>query len=287
MIGERCSFCRPGTFGLRKSDADGCSECFCFHMTDRCRSSNWPVQTYSFDEQSWRVNDPNGKVFTSSSDGKIVYTVAGIDQDGSGLVVEGKQPKSVYFEAPIPRADYTRAYGLHLVFTISSVPTSDRARSDIGADVKLVNFHKYYWLASCKTKKCSGFQQDDSRILGRRTTSKCQFTLQSCCDGWFLHIIYDNNSHQCFQRFKFAYVVVLPRVLATQQWRAGKSFPADDGPSEVGEDLDQGFVLREAEDGHSGAVRAGAGGTRPENGCADQGRFSGTLRVSATVYGYS
>ena len=41
-------------------------------------------------------------------DGKITYTAPGIDEEGNGVVEAGVVPKSVYFDAPIAKADYTR-----------------------------------------------------------------------------------------------------------------------------------------------------------------------------------
>lgn len=114
---------------MRKSDVDGCSECFCFGATDRCRSSQFPVQTLSFDDESWRSDDPNGVI--EGHDGKIIYT-ASTDED---LLA-----KSVYLEAPIVKdKDYTKAYGLHLSFTISSLPSNNKPRSNSASDVRIVS----------------------------------------------------------------------------------------------------------------------------------------------------
>lgn len=88
MIGDACDTCKPGTFDLRKSALAGCSECFCFEVTDRCRSSLLSIHSISFDDQSWKTNDINGNV--EGNNGRITYTSA--KNDNSKLV------KSVYFE---------------------------------------------------------------------------------------------------------------------------------------------------------------------------------------------
>lgn len=53
--GSRCDQCRVGTFHLDPTNPKGCTSCFCFGATDRCRSSDkrrtevmWrsPVFTY-------------------------------------------------------------------------------------------------------------------------------------------------------------------------------------------------------------------------------------------------
>ncbi|KAI1731321.1 laminin EGF domain-containing protein [Ditylenchus destructor] len=132
VIGPSCDTCRPGTFDLRKSDIYGCSECFCFSVTDRCHSSNFPVQTMSFDDQSWTSDDPNGKI--QGSFGRIVYTAT---EDENG------RPTNVYLEAPIVEGkDYTTSYGLHLSYIITSIPSNPEKPSRntaYMADVRLVS----------------------------------------------------------------------------------------------------------------------------------------------------
>lgn len=114
---------------MRKSDVDGCSECFCFGVTDRCRSSQFPVQTISFDDQSWKSDDPNGVV--EGREGQVIYTAS----DDDSLLV-----KSVYLEAPIVKGkDYSKTYGLHLSFIISSLPSSSKARANSASDVRIVS----------------------------------------------------------------------------------------------------------------------------------------------------
>lgn len=39
MEGPRCDQCRLGTFSLDASNPKGCTKCFCFGATDRCRSA--------------------------------------------------------------------------------------------------------------------------------------------------------------------------------------------------------------------------------------------------------
>jgi len=135
LSGGRCDRCRPGTFDLRKSDPDGCSECFCFRVTDRCRSSNWPVRGLRVSDKDWKVDDPNGTVL-SDEFGRIIYEAGKELNEGEK---EEKQT-SVYFEVDLqPGVDYTRMYGLHLSFAISSFPRDDRPRPNMKADVRLVS----------------------------------------------------------------------------------------------------------------------------------------------------
>ncbi|XP_065678288.1 basement membrane-specific heparan sulfate proteoglycan core protein isoform X1 [Hydra vulgaris] len=39
VIGEKCSHCKPGSFYLHKKNKDGCLKCWCFGVTDVCKSS--------------------------------------------------------------------------------------------------------------------------------------------------------------------------------------------------------------------------------------------------------
>uniref|UniRef100_A0A915BZ56 Laminin-like protein epi-1 n=1 Tax=Parascaris univalens TaxID=6257 RepID=A0A915BZ56_PARUN len=129
VIGDSCDTCRPSTFDLRATNLDGCSECFCFGATDRCRSSYFPVSFIGFDEEAWNVTDMDGEV--SYSDGTIRYQSR-----------TENAPKNVYFLAPlVTRQDYTSSYGLQFSFVISSHPNKQTAIMSAAADVQLVGFN--------------------------------------------------------------------------------------------------------------------------------------------------
>jgi hypothetical protein len=107
---------------------DGCAECFCFGVTDKCRSSFFPVQTFSFDDQAWKTNDTNGKV---RGEGGRVYYEADPDNLPS---------YDVYLDAPIAwKNDYTTSYGLHIYFVVTSVTNDEKRVSSTAADVKLIS----------------------------------------------------------------------------------------------------------------------------------------------------
>lgn len=72
--GSRCDQCRVGTFHLDPTNPKGCTSCFCFGATDRCRSSDkrrtevmwwWPV----FNFRRWVCSVP---AFSSSSSLQIM-----------------------------------------------------------------------------------------------------------------------------------------------------------------------------------------------------------------------
>lgn len=128
VVGKRCDTCRHGTFDLRKSDMDGCSECFCFGATDRCRSSNFTVHTLSFDTDLWRSTDSTGLV--EGKRGKVTYL--------AGSNGKESDPR-VYFVVPITAgADYTTSYGLHFSYTVHGTPNG-KVQINNGADIQLVS----------------------------------------------------------------------------------------------------------------------------------------------------
>lgn len=107
---------------------DGCAECFCFGVTDKCRSSFFPVQTFSFDDQAWKSNDTNGQVRGES--GRVYY-----EADSDNIPTS-----DVYLDAPIAwKNDYTTSYGLHIYFVVTSTTNDEKRVSSTAADVKLVS----------------------------------------------------------------------------------------------------------------------------------------------------
>lgn len=47
-VGPTCAQCRPGSYHLSEKSPQGCLKCFCFGVTDQCRSSNWYRTTVSY-----------------------------------------------------------------------------------------------------------------------------------------------------------------------------------------------------------------------------------------------
>lgn len=128
VIGENCDTCKRGTFDLRQSHPDGCSDCHCFGVTDKCQSSYFPVRKFSFDDQAWKSNDSNANVRGES--GKVYY-----EADTNNI-----PSYNVYLDAPISmKNDYTSSYGLHITFTISCTTNDEKRVSTSAADVKLVS----------------------------------------------------------------------------------------------------------------------------------------------------
>ncbi|KAM3618812.1 uncharacterized protein V6R79_025116 [Siganus canaliculatus] len=64
--GSRCDQCRVGTFHLDPTNPKGCTSCFCFGATDRCRSS---------DKRRTEIMDMNGWVLLGADKQEVSVTV--------------------------------------------------------------------------------------------------------------------------------------------------------------------------------------------------------------------
>ncbi|DAA15893.1 TPA: laminin, alpha 1-like [Bos taurus] len=54
--GSHCDRCKPGFYNLEEKNPQGCSECFCFGVSDVCESLSWPVSQVK-DMSGWLVTD--------------------------------------------------------------------------------------------------------------------------------------------------------------------------------------------------------------------------------------
>nr|XP_051707390.1 laminin subunit alpha-1 isoform X1 [Oryctolagus cuniculus] len=54
--GKDCDRCKPGFYNLKERDPQGCTECFCFGVSDVCDSLAWPVGQVK-DMSGWLVTD--------------------------------------------------------------------------------------------------------------------------------------------------------------------------------------------------------------------------------------
>ncbi|CAD6197231.1 unnamed protein product [Caenorhabditis auriculariae] len=113
VYGARCEACKAGTFALSAENPLGCSNCYCFGVTDSCRSSMFPVSIMSVDMSAFITTDDSGIV--DNQDDIVVYSS------------DTTSPASVYFTVPIEKnKDHTNSYGLLLTFKMSL-----KARSDV------------------------------------------------------------------------------------------------------------------------------------------------------------
>ncbi|XP_066103211.1 laminin subunit alpha-1 [Saccopteryx bilineata] len=54
--GKNCDSCKPGFYNLKERNPQGCSECFCFGVSDVCDSLSWPISQVK-DMSGWLVTD--------------------------------------------------------------------------------------------------------------------------------------------------------------------------------------------------------------------------------------
>ncbi|XP_036274949.1 laminin subunit alpha-1 [Pipistrellus kuhlii] len=54
--GKHCDRCKPGFYNLKERNPQGCSECFCFGVSDVCDSLSWPISQVK-DMSGWQITD--------------------------------------------------------------------------------------------------------------------------------------------------------------------------------------------------------------------------------------
>uniref|UniRef100_A0A8C7M915 Laminin, alpha 1 n=1 Tax=Oncorhynchus kisutch TaxID=8019 RepID=A0A8C7M915_ONCKI len=77
VMGADCDLCKQGFFNLEGSDPEGCTECFCFGVSDVCESSPWSMSQVTYMQS-------NGWLLTSES--VSVYTAPLIDEDNNLII---------------------------------------------------------------------------------------------------------------------------------------------------------------------------------------------------------
>ncbi|ELV12742.1 Laminin subunit alpha-1 [Tupaia chinensis] len=114
--GKNCDRCKPGSYNLKESNPQGCSECFCFGVSDVCDSLSWPVGQVN-DMSGWMVTD-----LISPSKIQSQQDVLGGHRQVSinNTVVQHRLASTYYWSAP---EAYLRnkltAFGGFLKYTVS------------------------------------------------------------------------------------------------------------------------------------------------------------------------
>uniref|UniRef100_A0A8C3R947 Laminin subunit alpha-1 n=1 Tax=Cyanoderma ruficeps TaxID=181631 RepID=A0A8C3R947_9PASS len=55
--GENCDLCKPGFYNLQERNPQGCTECFCFGVSDVCDGLTWPISQVFIYMTGWLVTD--------------------------------------------------------------------------------------------------------------------------------------------------------------------------------------------------------------------------------------
>ncbi|XP_063063630.1 laminin subunit alpha-1 [Engraulis encrasicolus] len=65
VMGAHCDLCRPGFYNLQGSNPEGCTECFCFGVSDVCESLQWPKTQIEFSDGWLVAAAPSTSVYTA------------------------------------------------------------------------------------------------------------------------------------------------------------------------------------------------------------------------------
>ncbi|XP_053105976.1 laminin subunit alpha-1 isoform X2 [Hemicordylus capensis] len=126
--GENCDQCKPGFYSLQERNPQGCTECFCFGVSDVCESLPWPVsQESSMD--GWLVTVP----YTSKTIQPQQDQFDGPRQISINNIAAAKILKHPYYwSAPKPYlGNKLTAFGGYLKYTVSYDIPMDSTDSDL------------------------------------------------------------------------------------------------------------------------------------------------------------
>uniref|UniRef100_A0A8B9DL87 Laminin subunit alpha-1 n=1 Tax=Anser cygnoides TaxID=8845 RepID=A0A8B9DL87_ANSCY len=133
--GENCDLCKPGFYNLQERNPQGCTECFCFGVSDVCDSLTWPISQVTH-MTGWLVTD--------------LYNARGVQPQQSQL--DGPHQISInnteavkvlkhtyYWSAPEPYlGNKLTAFGGDLKYTVSYDIPMESVDSDIVSSVDVI-----------------------------------------------------------------------------------------------------------------------------------------------------
>ncbi|KAK6737082.1 hypothetical protein RB195_019650 [Necator americanus] len=115
VTGPSCTDCRPGSFHLSEKAPQGCLKCFCFGVTDQCRSSSW----YRTEDRLMFAGSSEG-VMLSDIEERDVDRDTRFDYSRSGFLTYPSQiPGTKYWRMPQRfLGDKVTSYGGKMEFEI-------------------------------------------------------------------------------------------------------------------------------------------------------------------------
>ncbi|XP_072324624.1 laminin subunit alpha-3 isoform X2 [Scyliorhinus torazame] len=132
VIGAQCDICRPGSFHLDPANPKGCTSCFCFGITNECRSSN-KSRTKHMQMKKWNLFTANKQsvpvVYNQRSD-----TVVADVQELPDVI------RDLYWLAPESYlGDKVSSYGGFLTYQVKSfgLPSEGMTLLEKRSDVEL------------------------------------------------------------------------------------------------------------------------------------------------------
>uniref|UniRef100_A0ABM5GDG7 Laminin subunit alpha-1 isoform X1 n=1 Tax=Pogona vitticeps TaxID=103695 RepID=A0ABM5GDG7_9SAUR len=133
--GENCDRCKPGFYNLQERNPHGCTECFCFGVSDVCESLPWPVsQVYSM--ASWLVTAPYSSKTIQPQQGDF----DGPNQISINNIAAGRILQSPYYwSAPeLYLGNKLTSFGGYLKYTVSYDIPMDSTDSDLVTSVDVI-----------------------------------------------------------------------------------------------------------------------------------------------------
>ncbi|XP_038603188.1 laminin subunit alpha-1 [Tachyglossus aculeatus] len=114
--GEDCDHCKPGFYNLKGRNPQGCTECFCFGVSDVCESLAWSVNQVT-DMSGWVVTDLFGENKIQTQRNQF----DGLHQISINNTVAMKILKSIYYwSAPSSYlGNKLTSFGGYLKYTVS------------------------------------------------------------------------------------------------------------------------------------------------------------------------
>nr|XP_020733720.1 laminin subunit alpha-1 [Odocoileus virginianus texanus] len=125
--GSHCDRCKPGFYNLEERNPQGCSECFCFGVSDVCESLSWPVSQVK-DMSGWLVTD----LVSSNQIRSQQDALGGRHQISiNNSAVEQRLTSQYYWAAPEAYlGNKLTAFGGFLKYTVSYEVPVDAADGD-------------------------------------------------------------------------------------------------------------------------------------------------------------
>ncbi|KAG8521110.1 Laminin subunit alpha-1, partial [Galemys pyrenaicus] len=133
--GKECDRCKPGFYNLQERNPQGCTECFCFGVSDVCDSLSWPISQVK-DMSGWLVTD----LIHPSKIPSQQHALGGQHQISiNNTVVMQRLTSKYYWSAP--RAylgNKLTAFGGFLKYTVSYDIPVETVDSDLMSHVDVI-----------------------------------------------------------------------------------------------------------------------------------------------------
>ncbi|XP_068093303.1 laminin subunit alpha-1 [Hyperolius riggenbachi] len=131
--GENCDRCKPGYYNLQEKNPEGCTECFCFGVSDVCDELFWHTTQMS-DIRGWHVSDLQERILPQRD------LLDGPHQISINISEAGKTLHSIYYwEAPSSYlGNKLTSYGGVLRYTVSYDVPVESLDGELVSNVDLV-----------------------------------------------------------------------------------------------------------------------------------------------------